>query len=135
MHFFFQSVLNLLQCYFCLFSVFFPARHVGILVPPHGIKGLLGGSVIKNPRAVQEMQDPVPGSGRSPGEGNGNLFQYSCLGNPMDREAWWAAVHGVTRVRHDLVTKPPLPSEIEPAPPALEGTALTIGLPGKFLIF
>ena len=34
----------------------------------------------------------IPGSGRSPGEGNGNPLQYSCLGNPMDREAWWATV-------------------------------------------
>ena len=52
--------------------------------------------------------DPVSilGSGRSPGERNGNPFQYSCLENPMDREVWWATVHGVTRVRHDLVTKP-----------------------------
>ena len=41
------------------------------------------------------------------GEGNSNLFQYSCLGNPMDRGAWWAIDHGVTRVRHDLETKPP----------------------------
>ena len=39
----------------------------------------------------------IPGSGRSPGEGNGNLLQYSCLGNPTDGEAWWAAVHEVTR--------------------------------------
>ena len=38
----------------------------------------------------------IPGSGRSPGEGNGNPLQYSCLGNPMDRGAWWATVHGVT---------------------------------------
>ena len=37
----------------------------------------------------------VPGSGSSPGEGNGNRLQYSCLGNPMDRGAWWATVHGV----------------------------------------
>ena len=37
----------------------------------------------------------IPGSGRSPGEGNGNPFQYSRLGNPKDREAWWATVHGV----------------------------------------
>ena len=37
----------------------------------------------------------IPGSGRSPGKGNGNLVQYSCLGNPMDRGAWWATVHGV----------------------------------------
>ena len=39
----------------------------------------------------------IPGSGRSPGEGNGNPLQYSCLENPMDREAWWAAVHSVTK--------------------------------------
>ena len=37
----------------------------------------------------------IPGSGRSPGEGNGNPLQYSCLENPMDREAWEATVHGV----------------------------------------
>ena len=49
----------------------------------------------------------IPGSGRSPGEGNGNPLQYSCLENPMDRGAWQAIVHGVTRVGHDLVTKPP----------------------------
>ena len=49
----------------------------------------------------------IPGSGRSPGEGNGNPLQYSSLENPMDREAWQATVHGVARVRHDLVTKPP----------------------------
>ena len=42
-----------------------------------------------------------------PGEGNGNLLQYSCLGSPMDRGAWWATVHGVERVGHDWVTKPP----------------------------
>ena len=51
----------------------------------------------------------IPGSGRSPGEGNGNPLQYSCLENPMDRGAWWATVHGVERVRHDLATKPPPP--------------------------
>ena len=39
----------------------------------------------------------IPGSGRSPGEGNGNLLQYSCLVNPMDRETWQATVHGVTK--------------------------------------
>ena len=49
------------------------------------------------------------GSGRSPGAGNGNTFQYACLRNPMDSGAWQAPVHGVARVRHDLETKPPLP--------------------------
>ena len=39
----------------------------------------------------------IPGSGRSSGVGNGNPSQYSCLGNPMDRGAWWAAVHGVAK--------------------------------------
>ena len=37
----------------------------------------------------------IPGLGRSPGEGNGNPLQYPCLENLMDREAWWAAVHGI----------------------------------------
>ena len=49
-----------------------------------------------------------PGSGRSPGEGNGNPLQYSYLENPMDRGIWQATVYGVTRVRHDLVMKPPM---------------------------
>ena len=39
----------------------------------------------------------IPGSGRSPGGGNSNPLQYSCLDNPMDRGAWWATVHGVTK--------------------------------------
>ena len=41
----------------------------------------------------------IPGLGRSPGEGNGNPFQCSCLGNARDRGAWWATVHGVTKTR------------------------------------
>ena len=53
----------------------------------------------------------MPGLGRSPGEGSNNPLQYSCLGSPMDRGAWRATVHGVARVRHDLVTKPPLPQD------------------------
>ena len=44
----------------------------------------------------------VPGSGRSPEGGDGNLLQYSCLENPMDGGAWWAAVHGVTKSRTRL---------------------------------
>ena len=48
----------------------------------------------------------IPGLERAPGEGNGNPLQYACLENPKDREAWWATVHGVTRVGHDSVTKP-----------------------------
>ena len=44
----------------------------------------------------------IPGSGRSSGEGNGNPPQYSCLENPMDREAWWTTVHGVAKSRTRL---------------------------------
>ena len=50
----------------------------------------------------------IPGSRTSRGEGNGSPLQYSCLGNPMDRGAWRATAHGVTRVGHDLEMKPPL---------------------------
>ena len=42
----------------------------------------------------------------SPGGGNGNALQYSCLGNRVDRGTWWATVHGLATVGHDLVTKP-----------------------------
>ena len=44
----------------------------------------------------------IPGSGRSPGEGNGNLLQYSCLKNPKDRGVWQARVHGITKSRTRL---------------------------------
>ena len=47
----------------------------------------------------------MTGSGRSPGEGNGDPLQYSCLENPMDRGAWQATVHGVVRVERDLATE------------------------------
>ena len=59
--------------------------------------GLPGGLVVKNLPATVEDAGSIPGLGRSPGEGNGNPLQYSCLGNVMDREAWWATVHGVTK--------------------------------------
>ena len=70
------------------------------------LSGFPGGSDGKASAGNAEDPGSIPGSGRSPAEGNGNLLQYSSLGNPMDRAAWWATVHGVTRVRHDLVTKP-----------------------------
>ena len=63
--------------------------------------------LVKNLPEVQEMGGSIPGLGRSPGEGSGNPLQYSCLVDLMDREAWQATVHGVTRVRHNLATKPP----------------------------
>ena len=51
--------------------------------------------VVKNPPANAGGDGLIPGSGRSPGGGNGNPLQYSCLENPVDRGAWWATVHGV----------------------------------------
>ena len=56
--------------------------------------------MVKNPPAPTgdvRGVDSIPGSERSPGEGNGNLLQYSCLENSMDRGAWWATVHGVAK--------------------------------------
>ena len=60
-------------------------------------KGFPGGSEGKASAHNTGDLGSIPGSGRSPGEGNGNPLQYSCLGNPMDREAWWATVHGVAK--------------------------------------
>ena len=84
---------------------------------PVGSMGFPGGSVAKNLPASAGDASSIPGPGRSPGEGNGNPLQYSCLGNPgcngtplqysclenpMDGGAWWAAVHGVTKSRTRL---------------------------------
>ena len=60
---------------------------------------LLAAQTVKNLPAVQEILLRSPGSGRSPGEGNSNPLQYSCLENSMDREAWQASVHGVSKSR------------------------------------
>ena len=56
------------------------------------IRDFPGGAVVKN---LPGDQGSIPGLGRSPGEGNGNPLQYTCLGNPMGRAAWWAIVRGV----------------------------------------
>ena len=70
---------------------------VGIFVYVQLIWGFPGGSEVKNPPANAGNVGSIPGSGRSPGEGNGNPLQYSCLRNPMDRGAWQATVHGVAK--------------------------------------
>ena len=58
--------------------------------------------MVKNLPANVEDSRSVPGLGRSPGEENDNPLQYSCLENPVDRGAWWATVHGVSKeTRHD----------------------------------
>ena len=65
----------------------------------------LDGPVVKSPSASAGHLGSIPGSGRTSGEGHGNPLQYSCLENPMDRGAWQATVHGVTRVGQDLASK------------------------------
>ena len=59
--------------------------------------GFPGGSGVKNLPAYAGDVSLIPGLGRSPGEGHGNPLQSSCPGNPMDRGAWWAVVHGVAK--------------------------------------
>ena len=59
--------------------------------------GFPDGSVVKNPPANAGDVGSIPGSGRSPGERNGNPLQCSCLANPMYRGAWWTTVHGVAK--------------------------------------
>ena len=59
--------------------------------------GFSGGSENKESACNVGDLGSIPGLGRFPGEGNGNSFQYSCLGNPMERRAWQAIVHGVTK--------------------------------------
>ena len=61
------------------------------------LNGLPRCSVVNNPRANAGDTDSVPGLGRFPAEGNDNLLWYFCLGNSMDRRAWWATVHGVVK--------------------------------------
>ena len=56
-----------------------------------------GGSVVKNPHANAGDMGSIPGRERSPGEGNGNTLQYSCLRNPTDSETWRATVHEVAK--------------------------------------
>ena len=67
--------------------------------------GFLGGSDGKESACNVGNLNLIPGSGRAPGGGNGNLLQYSCLGNSMNRGASQATVHGVARIRQDLRTK------------------------------
>ena len=62
--------------------------------------------MVKNPPANAGDTGSILGLGRSPGEGNGNPLQYSCLGNPTDTGAWRATVHGVASVGHNVETKP-----------------------------
>ena len=89
--------------------------------------GFPGGSVVKNlPASAGDAGDTgsVPGTGKTPGGGNDNPFQYSCLGNPMDRGAWWATVHTVAKSQTQLRTARSIP-----------GVALLDHMIGLFLVF
>ena len=79
------------ECYFCSY------RRLLIHFP--------GGSDGKESACSAGDPGFIPGLGRSLGEGNGNPLQYSCLGNPMDRD-WWATVHGVAKSQTQLNTHP-----------------------------
>ena len=81
-------ILHLLPKIFC---------HSLIWLFPTPPSGFPGGSEVKASACNVGDLGSIPGSGRSPGEGNGNPLQYSCLENPMDRGAWWATVHGVAK--------------------------------------
>ena len=66
------------------------------------MRGFPGGTVVKESAcSAGDVRDvgSVPGSGRSPGGGNGNPLQYSCLENSMDRGTWWATIYGVAQSR------------------------------------
>ena len=69
------------------------------------MRASLDGSVINSPPANAGDTGLIPGLGISPGEGNGNLLQYSCLGNPMDRRLVGYSPWGHKRVKHNLATK------------------------------
>ena len=85
---------------FCIYLTLQIFRGCCVLVVKSKINhhlGSPGGAVVKNPLVNAGDTGLFPGSGRSPGGGNGNPLQYSCLENPMDRGARWASVHGNTK--------------------------------------
>ena len=91
------TVLMVTQLLLCIFTKTHQTVHlewVNFMVS--------GGSVVKNLPAHARDVGSIPGSGTSPGGENGNPLQYSCLGNPTDRGAWWATVHGVIQSRTQL---------------------------------
>ena len=93
----FSSIEHRIKLYFITYLVF------------HSLSGAsLVAQTVKNLPANSGDTDLIPESGRSPGEGNGNPLQYSCLGNPMDRGAWWVTVCRISQSQ-DLLTKPPPP--------------------------
>ena len=99
--------------------------------PGTGLVSLRPARLCEQQNQAESGRNAIQGWGRSPGEGNGNPLQYSCLENPMDRGARWATVHGVTRVGHDLETKPP-PPQVYIKPLVFENCCLCF--PGLHLV-
>ena len=89
------------QCWACLWGLWRPSSILTLICGCLRAQWISQVTlVVKNlPANAGDLRDmgSVPGSGRSPGGENGNLLQYSCLGNPMDRGAWWATVHGIAK--------------------------------------
>ena len=79
----------------------FQKLHVVEIIALLCIRGLPSGSDSKESACNAGDPSWIPGSGKYPGEGNGNSLQYSCLGSPVDRGSWWATVHGVARSLSD----------------------------------
>ena len=90
------------------------AIHIHVSILPTSL-GFPGGSVGKESACGVGNPGLILKLGRVPGEGNGNSLQYSCLENPTDRGDWWAIVHGVITVGHNLGTKPPNSPPIQAA--------------------
>ena len=95
------KVLQTQACHKCLVlsppSSTGPSTGAFVMFPEQSSQGFPGGSISKESACSAGDQGLIPGSGRSPGEGNGKPLQYSCLESPMDKGAWWATVHGVTK--------------------------------------
>ena len=111
-HIFFFLVYLSIPLFFSIYSFmavlglwcFLWLRRAGALLSRCGARASHGAMVKNPPTDTGDIGDTglIPGSGRPPGEGNGNPFQYSCLGNLMDKRAWEATVHGVAKSRTQL---------------------------------
>ena len=113
------TILGLCSFYTLCLELFLQVvalAHSLTLFRPHYYlhRGFPGGSAGKNPPANAGSVGSIPGWRRSPGEGNGNPLHFACLGNPIDRGAWWATVLEVTRVGYSLVTKQQLSPSLYP---------------------
>ena len=101
-----NAIMNIWCMY--LFKLVFPFCFIYI----SRSKGFSGGSDGKESACHAGDPGSIPASGRSPGKGKGYPLHYSCLGNPMDRGAWWATVHGVTKSQAWLSNKHTLRSRM-----------------------